>query len=141
MSVIPSYLSVLKLQSYSSQCTSCAFFREIDKVDLRHEAVNESSATNFIMNLSHTLYAIADAEALCSNRYLSGSIQIKCCWGPWEPPPPYPLISVTLSKSVKTSVSTGVKKKVMKDIFLKLMFNILKNYLNFIMISRIYLRE
>ena len=126
MSVIPSYLSVLKLQSYSSQCTSCAFFREIDKVDLRHEAVNESSATNFIMNLSHTLYAIADAEALCSNRYISGSIQIKSCWGPLEPPPP--LISVTLSKSVKT-------------IFLKLMFNILKNYLNFIMISRIYLRE
>ena len=90
MSVIPSYLSVLKLQSYSSQCTSCAFFREIDKVDLRHEAVNESSATNFIMNLSHTLYAIADAEALCSNRYISGSIQIKSCWGPLEPPPPPP---------------------------------------------------
>ena len=33
------------------------------------------------------------------------------------------------------------KKKVMKDIFLKLMFNILKNYMNFIMIYHFYQKE
>ena len=31
-------------------------------------------------------------------------------------------------------------KKVMEDIFLKLMFNILKNYMNFTMIYHFYLR-
>ena len=34
-----------------------------------------------------------------------------------------------------------IMKKVMKDIFLKLMFNILKNYLNFVVIYYCYLKE
>ena len=34
-----------------------------------------------------------------------------------------------------------IMKKVMKDIFLKLMFNILKNYTNFIMIYHFYQKE
>ena len=34
-----------------------------------------------------------------------------------------------------------IMKKVMKDIFSKLKFNILKNYINFTMIYRFYLKE
>ena len=34
-----------------------------------------------------------------------------------------------------------VMKKVLKDIFLKLMFNTLKSYMNFIMIYHFYLKE
>ena len=33
------------------------------------------------------------------------------------------------------------KKKVTKDIFMKLMFNTLKNYMNFIMVYHFYLKE
>ena len=80
--IIPSYLSVLKLQNYSSQCNSCAFFRKIEEnLSWVIEAINEASATNSIMNLSHTLFVIADAKALCSILYSSGNIQIKRCWG------------------------------------------------------------
>ena len=81
--IIPSYLSVLKLQNYSSQCNSCAFFRKIEEnLSWVIEAINEASATNSIMNLSHTLFVIADAKALCSILYSSENIQIKSCWGP-----------------------------------------------------------
>ena len=45
----------------------------------------------FRLSLSHTLYVIADAKAVCSILYSSGNIQIKSCWGSTEPP------SVTLS--------------------------------------------
>ena len=77
MYVTPSYLSVWKLQNYSSQCSSYAFFREIEeKLFWVIEAINEASETNSIMNLSYTLYVIADAKALCSILYSSGSIQI-----------------------------------------------------------------
>ena len=34
-----------------------------------------------------------------------------------------------------------VMKKVIKDIFLKITFNILKNYMNFIMVYHFYLKE
>ena len=89
---MPSCLSVLNLQNYSSQCSSCAFFREIEeKLFWVIEAINEGNATNSIINLSHTLYVIADVKALCSVLYSSGNIQIKSCWGPSDPS------SVTLS--------------------------------------------
>ena len=87
MNVIPGYLSVLKLQNYSSQCSSCSFFREIEeKYFWVTEAKNEASATNSIMNLNHTLYVIADAKLLCSILCSSGNIQIKSCWGPADLP-------------------------------------------------------
>ena len=38
-------------------------------------------------------------------------------------------------------IKNYIMKKVMKDIFLKLMFNILKNYMNFILIYHFYLKE
>ena len=80
MYIIPSYLSVLKLQNYSSQCNSCAFFRKIEEKKLWViKAINEARATNSIMNLSHTLFVIADAKALCSILYSCGNIQIKYC--------------------------------------------------------------
>ena len=82
---ITSYLSVLKLQNYSSQCSSYAFFRKIEeKLFWVIEAINEASATTSIMNLSHILFVIADAKALCSILYSSGNIQIRYCWGPAE---------------------------------------------------------
>ena len=63
MYVIPGYFSSLKLQVYPSQCGSWTFSREIKK-QLRWviEAINEASATNSMMNLSRTLYVIADAK-------------------------------------------------------------------------------
>ena len=65
--VTPSYLSVLKLQSYSSQCSSCAFFRKIkEKLFWVIEKIKETSGTNSIMNVSHTVYVIADSKELCS---------------------------------------------------------------------------
>ena len=91
--VIPSHLSVLKLQNYSSQCSSCAFFRKIEEKLFRViETVNEANAINSIMNLIHRMYVIADAKALCSILYSSGNIQIKSCWGPVDSP------SVTLTR-------------------------------------------
>ena len=75
---MPSYLSVLKLQNYSSQCSSCAFSKKIkEKLFWFIKAIKETSVTNSIMNLSHTLYAlyvIADAKALCSILYSAGDI-------------------------------------------------------------------
>ena len=86
--VIPSHLSVLKLQNYSSQCSSCAFFRKIEeKLFWVIEAVNEASVTNSIMNLSYTLYVIGDGKALCSILYNFGNIQIKYSWGLADPLP------------------------------------------------------
>ena len=83
--ITPSYLSVLKLQNYSSQCSSSAFFRKMEEEFFRIiEAINEASTTNSIMNLSHILFVIADAKGLCSILYSSGNIQIRYCWGPAE---------------------------------------------------------
>ena len=66
MYVIPSYLSVLKLQNYSSECSICAFFREIEeKLFWVIEAINKASPTSSIMNLSHTLYVVANEKKLC----------------------------------------------------------------------------
>ena len=68
--------------------------------------MNEASATNSIMNLNHTLYAIADAKALFSVLYSSGNIQIKSCWGPVDPPP-----TLSSFKLGKTSVYRGLRSK------------------------------
>ena len=85
--IVPRYLSVLKLQNYSSQCGSCAVFRKIEEeLFWVIEAINEASATNSIMNLSHTLFVSVDAKALCSILYNSGNIQIEYCWGTADPP-------------------------------------------------------
>ena len=89
MYITSSYLSVLTLQNYSSQCSSCEFFMEIEKFWIT-EAINESSATNFIMNLSYTFYAIADAKTLLSILNSSRYIQIKRFFGP---PPPSVILS------------------------------------------------
>ena len=98
--VIPSYLSVWKLQNYSSQCSSYAFFREIEeKLFWVIVAINEASETNSIMNLSYTLYVIADAKSLCSILYSSANIQIKSSWGPSDPPPSHLLSYIKLAKS------------------------------------------
>ena len=76
------YLSVLKLQNYSSQCSSCVFFRKIEeKLFWTIEAINDASATSSILNLNTTLYVIADTNVHCSILYSSGNIQIKSCWG------------------------------------------------------------
>ena len=67
MYVIPSYLSDLKLQNYSSECSICAFFKEIEeKLFWVIEALNKASPTSSIMNLSHTMYVIANEKSLCS---------------------------------------------------------------------------
>ena len=72
---IPSYLVVLEQQNYSSQCSSCVFFRKIEeKLFWVIEAINETSTTNAIMNLSHTLYVNADAKALCSILFSSEDV-------------------------------------------------------------------
>ena len=79
-------MSVLKLQNYSLQCSSCAFFREIEeKLFWVIKAINEASATNPVMNFSHILYVVPHAKALFSILYGSGNIQIKSCWGPADP--------------------------------------------------------
>ena len=86
-----SYLPVLKLQNYSSECSSHVFFR-IKEVKLFSviEAINEATATKSVMNYSHTFYFIAGAKAFCFILYSSESIQVKIWWV-WT------LSSVTLS--------------------------------------------
>ena len=72
--IIPSYFLVLK-QNYSSHCSSCAFFIKIEeKLFWVIEEISEASETNSIMNLSHTLFVIADAKTFCSILYSSGNI-------------------------------------------------------------------
>ena len=76
--IIPTHLSVLKLQNYFSECRSCAFFRKIEeKLFWVIKAPIEASATNSIVNLNATLYFIADAKAVFSISYSSGNIQKK----------------------------------------------------------------
>ena len=75
-----SYLSVLKLKNYSSQCS-----RKIkENLFLIIEATNGASTINSIMNLSHALCVIDDAKVLCSILYSSPNIKIKSCWSPEE---------------------------------------------------------
>ena len=45
------------------------------------------------------------------------------------------------TSQLKEDFIKNIIKKMMKDIFLKLMFNILKNYMDFIMIYYFYLQE
>ena len=76
--IIPSFLSVLTLHNYSSRCTSWEFFRKIkENLFWVIEAINEASATDSIMNVSHTLYVITDSKALSPILYSSGNIHIK----------------------------------------------------------------
>ena len=98
MYIKPSYLSVLKLQNYSSQCSNCAFFRKIRKMFWIIEKINEASVTNSFMNLSYTLHVIANGKALFSILYSFENIQIKYCWGQ----------AVCYFKLAKTSVSRGL---------------------------------
>ena len=68
-------MSVLKLQNYSSQCSSCAFFKKVEeRLFWVIEAINEASATNSIINVTHALFVIADAKELCSILNSSGNI-------------------------------------------------------------------
>ena len=72
---IPKHLVVLEQHNYSSQCSSCVFFRKIEvKIFWMIEAISETSTTNAIMNLSHTLYVNADAKALCSILFSSEDV-------------------------------------------------------------------
>ena len=50
------------------------------------EAINKASTIKSIMNLSHTMYVIADAKALCSILYSFVNLQVKSCWSPadWD---------------------------------------------------------
>ena len=101
--ITPSYLSVLELQSFYSQCSSCVFFRKIkEKLFWAIKAINEASVTNSIMNLNHSFYVIADAKALCSILCSFGNTQINSCWCLVDPSP-----TVTLSWQ-KTSASTAL---------------------------------
>ena len=66
MYVIPSCFSILELQNYSSECNICAFFREIEeKLFWVIEAISKASPISSIMNLSHTLYVVANEKKLC----------------------------------------------------------------------------
>ena len=51
------------------------------------------------------------------------------------------LSGLKIYPNLKKISSKAVMKKVMNDIFLKLMFNILKDYLIFIMIYPFYLKD
>ena len=117
--IIPSHSSVLKLQNYSSQYSSCPFFRKIkEKLFLVIGAINEASATNSVMNLSHILFAIADAKVLCYILYSSGNIQIKNTVGvQWTNLPPTSYI-----KLAKTSVSRGLNLMTFWIFFQRLTF-------------------
>ena len=110
--VITSYFLDLKLQNYSSECSSCAFFRKIkEKLFWVIEAINKARATNSIMNLSHTLYVITDAKTYCSILHSSGNIQIKSCWGPVVPSAPFPSPPPPQLHLVgKNSISRGLRK-------------------------------
>ena len=58
--ITSSYLSVLKLQNYSSQCNSYAFFRKIEeKLFWVIEARSEASGTNSFMNICYTVYVVS----------------------------------------------------------------------------------
>ena len=97
--ITPTYFSVLKLQNYSSECSSCVFLRKNWR----------KIVTNSIMNLKHTLYVITDAKALCSILYSSGNIQIKCCWKPVDPPQLH-----HSHKKRKDSLETRAKRAVLR---------------------------
>ena len=112
--VMPSYLSVLKLQNYSSQCSSCVFFRKIEgKLFWITKVINKASVTNSIMNLSHTLHVIADAKALCNYSLRSGNIQIKSCWGPADSPLSYIKLGKTCFQRFKKYIIRWLKSKLL----------------------------
>ena len=106
--IIPSYLSVLKLQNFYSQCSSQAFFRIIEeKLFWIMEVINETSATNSIMNLIHTVYVITGAKVLCSILYGSGNISKKLLGSSGTPLP----LPISYIKLAKTSLSGGLNEQ------------------------------
>ena len=63
--VIPSYLSILKLQNCSSQSSSWAFIGEIEEnLFCVIETINKVSPINTIRNLSHILHVDDDARCV-----------------------------------------------------------------------------
>ena len=104
--LITSYFSVLKLQNYSSQCSSCAFFRKIEeKLFCFIEVINKASATNSIMSFSNTLFAIVNANLLCFILSSSANIQ-KITVGVQRAPLSYIKLAIT-------PVSRGLMLKLM----------------------------
>ena len=63
----------------------------------------------------------------------------------WEMPQKLPVSNFEWIKDTfqfnEDFIKKTIMKKVMKDVFLKLMFNILKIYIIFIMVSKFYQRE
>ena len=89
--IIPDYLLVLKLRKYSSQCSSCVFFRKIEEnLFWVIEAIN----------------VIVDAKAICSILHNSENNQIKypCVQRTPTTSPPFSQI-----KLAKTSISRGLR--------------------------------
>ena len=101
-----------KLQNYSLQCRSCAFFRKIEEnLFWVIETIKEASPTNSIMILSHTLYVvITDVNALYFMLYSFGNIQIKS-----GPPPVSSLSYIKLAKNLSIQrVNQNSKMKFMQ---------------------------
>ena len=85
--IISSYFSVLKLQNYSSQSRGCGFLQKNwRKIVLSHRDNQRGKCNQIHYDLSHTIYDIAGAKALCSILYSSWNIQIKSYWVPVESP-------------------------------------------------------
>lgn len=71
------------------------------------EVINETSATNSIMNLIHTVYVIAGAKVLCSILYGSGNISKKLLGSSGTPL----LLPISYIKLAKTSLSGGLNEQ------------------------------
>ena len=112
MRIIPSYLSVLKLQNFTVQ-QSYIFQKNGKKLSWVIAAINQVWTTNSIMNLSHTLCVIADPKALCFILYSSGNIQIKSCWVQCLPAP-----SLSFIKLAKAPVSRGLRLQLNCTLFI-----------------------
>ena len=61
---------------------------------LGHRSNKRGKAINSVTNLSHTLYVVDDAKAVCSILYSSGNTQIKSCWCPAD----HPSVTISLQK-------------------------------------------
>ena len=79
--IISISVSVFELQNYYSHCSNCAFFRKIEeKLFWVMEAINEASARKSIMNVSLTLYVVADAKGFCCIFYVNIQIKYSLSW-------------------------------------------------------------
>ena len=75
------YQVICQPKSYKTTLHGAIVVHFSEKLFWVMKAISEASTTNSIINLSHTLYVIADAKALCSILYSCGNIQIKRCLG------------------------------------------------------------